>query len=118
MRRNIMRCACACLTGAAFFAGVGCSDTGTSYTGYQDGTYYGFNDPANLHVDMSWTPYVSQYGANTGVTGSSASPYVGGGIINQKPDPVPPSRANSNARETSVYTSPAPKDATIDRRRY
>jgi|GEM_PF-4795241 len=37
--------------------------------------------------NQAWAPYVSEYGPNTGVTGSSASPYVGGGIINQKPDP-------------------------------
>jgi hypothetical protein len=49
------------------------------------------------------------------VTGSSASPYVGGGIINKKPDPnFVPARTHTTTTttytrpSTTIYTSPAP----------
>jgi hypothetical protein len=126
MRRTIIRISLASIVGALAFTGVGCTETRTSYQGYEDGTYHGFNDPANLHLNMNWTPYVSEYGANTGVTGSSASPYVGGGIINKKPDPARvPARTTTTTTTTyttpgtTTYTSPAPADeTTIIRRNY
>lgn len=125
MCRNIKRFGLACLAGAACCAIVGCTDTRTSYRGFENGTYEGFDDPAHLHANMSWAPYVSKYGADTGVTGSSASPYVGGGIINQKPDPaVPASRRTTTTTTTytepgTVYTSPAPAtETTVIRRSY
>ncbi|HYE63603.1 MAG TPA: hypothetical protein VD997_16550 [Phycisphaerales bacterium] len=66
----------ATIVGAAALLSVGCTENRT-LRGYDD-----------MHDNRAWAPYVSEYGPNTGVTGSSASPYVGGGIINQKPDPV------------------------------
>ena len=124
MRRTIIRNSIASIVGTLALVGVGCTETRTSYEGFEDGTYHGFNDPAGLHVNMNWTPYVSEYGANTGVTGSSASPYVGGGIINKKPDPAyVPARTTTTTTTTyttpgtAVYTSPAPASETTVIRR-
>ena len=102
----------ATIVGAAALLSVGCTESRE---------LRGFDNTA-------WTPYVSEYGPNTGVTGSSASPYVGGGIINQKPDPVVvPARVHTTTTtyttpSTTIYTSPAPADpatdTTIIRREY
>jgi hypothetical protein len=89
--RHIMRASFATIIGAAALASVGCTERVQYRTD---------NDSAFFHMDRSWAPYVSEYGADTGVTGSSASPYVGGGVINQKPDPAPP--ATVRTEKTTV----------------
>jgi hypothetical protein len=62
----------ATIIGAAALISVGCTER-TQLRGFDN---------------TSWAPYVSEYGPNTGVTGSAASPYVGGGVINKKADPA------------------------------
>jgi hypothetical protein len=91
--RNTIRISLATIVGAAAFASIGC---------HENTRYRTVND--DLHMETSWAPYTSEYGPDTGVTGSSASPYVGGGVANKRPDPVVTSPAPSTTVETTTTT--------------
>src|SRR5437868_13819726 len=87
--RHIIRISLATIVGAAGLASIGCSESR-------------YRTAEEVHMDTSWAPYTSEYGPDTGVTGSSASPYVGGGIVNRRPNPV--------------IVSPAPSSTVVETR--
>jgi hypothetical protein len=97
-----MRHISAGLIGAAALVCVGCNQESQSTSSMYE-----------TETTHAWAPYVSTYGPNTGVTGSSASPYAGGKAPAYYTQPstttvytAPP------ATTTTTTTSPAP--ATTD----
>jgi hypothetical protein len=88
----------AMIVSAAALVGVGCRGQGS--TSYESTT----DNPLNLQ----WAPYTTEWGADTGVTGSSASPYAGGKAVVTQPMPATyvPSTYQPSTYSPATTTTP------------